>query len=294
MRVEDLADALGAIDPLYVQEAERRNDAKQADAEKIRHRLTWGMMRFPVAACFCLMVAGSAFGIWRYGSLGSEDGTAGGMESAAENRADIAEESAATDSAGMTEGNAEADGTDIVKDAAETGSGGYEIEETQIIVHEVEELSATYYDIAGPVTEQYFTAEELKDYYGVRILPKALPKGLPAAGELHQEYAIAYGEDGEVLSDNIKIAFANGDRELTISLRTMESGEVISFAEPDLETSVIAGRNVTIGHYSLGTGTAEEDGYLAIFEKGGVTFTLQSRNLSKEEFLSVLMDLMQD
>lgn len=294
MRVEDLAEAMGEIDPVYVQEAERWNAAQQTGSEKIGHRLTRGMQRFPVAACFCIMVAGSILGIWSYGNSRSEDGTAGGMESAAENRADIAEESAATDSAGMTEGNAEAGSTDIAKDAAETESGGYEIEETQIIIHEVEELSATYYDIAGPVTEQYFTAEELEAYYGVRFLPNILPKGLPTIGELHQEYAIAYGEDGEVLCDNIKIAFVGGDRELTIALRTKESGEVIAFAEPDLEASVIAGRNVTIGHYRVGNGTTEEDGYLAIFEKGGVTFTLQSRNLSEEEILSVLTDLVQD
>ena len=58
------------------------------------------------------------------------------------------------------------------------------------------------------------------------------------------------------------------------------------FEDDDLKTSVINNREVTIARLA-----AEDECYLAIFTKKGVTFTIQTKNLTEEELLMVLREL---
>ena len=58
------------------------------------------------------------------------------------------------------------------------------------------------------------------------------------------------------------------------------------FEDDDLKTSVINNREVTIARLA-----AEDECYLAIFTKEGVTFTIQTKNLTEEELLMVLREL---
>ena len=58
------------------------------------------------------------------------------------------------------------------------------------------------------------------------------------------------------------------------------------FEDDDLKTSVINNREVTIARLA-----AEDECYLAIFTKEGVTFTIRTKNLTEEELLMVLREL---
>ena len=71
----------------------------------------------------------------------------------------------------------------------------------------------------------------------------------------------------------------------SVSART-ESGIITEFEDDDLKTSVINNREVTIARLA-----AEDECYLAIFTKEGVTFTIQTKNLTEEELLMVLREL---
>ena len=78
----------------------------------------------------------------------------------------------------------------------------------------------------------------------------------------------------------------DGNRSLEIGVRTTESGIITEFEDDDLKTSVINNREVTIARLA-----AEDECYLAIFTKEGVTFTIQTKNLTEEELLMVLREL---
>ena len=66
MRVEDLIDAIGAIDPVYVEEAENLVRVKESRpvSLSLRERIRAGKkVLLPLAACLCLIAAGSAYGL---------------------------------------------------------------------------------------------------------------------------------------------------------------------------------------------------------------------------------------
>lgn len=299
MKMEELADAIGAIDPVYVEEAERWKRADGKSGAKRKNYRTWRLKRIlPVAACLCVAAAGGIYGVWNDGSPRTEDSIVGSAEYAADSAAEgmeSAAESAGLDSAEDTFSDASPEAS-----AATAESPGedldMEADGMRVVINEIEELQAAVCDIAETAEERYFTAEELEEYYGVRLLPDSLPEGFTSGETAEKEYTVLYDENGKVINDNIKLSFRNNDTagELDISVRTTESGEIISFAEPDPEISRIYGRDVTIGHYTARSGMIEESAYLAIFKKGGVTFTLQGRNLSEEDFLGVLENLIQD
>ena len=103
---------------------------------------------------------------------------------------------------------------------------------------------------AAPARTEYYTAEELETYYGIRILPGTLPDGFEPE-EAEQGYAVSYGDDGAVMDDNCKLVYPNGESggRLEISARTVDMGEITSFADTGLRTSEIYGTEMTVGHY---------------------------------------------
>lgn len=331
MRVEELIDAIGAIDPVYVREA-----------EEWRHRQTFlyrnRKVLLPLAACLGLIVLGSAYGLFRNGGLFGDKGMSGGagMESAADagagmdagaaapedaaaqpaeemaedagiNDADEAVQSAdaagAADVNGKT-GEAEAGegaaagsasdaagnaGPDQASGADRSESGGPD-RETHVVINEVAELRSEIYCMPGPASSQYLPPEELAAYYGVEVLPKELPEGYELTDVPAEGYAIAYDEKGHLLDDHIRLFYENADTggRFTLSVRTTESGEIISFADDALPVSLISGNEATIGHYTEGTGAAQKDAFLALFEKEGVQFAVQADGMDGNTFLAVL------
>ena len=88
----------------------------------------------------------------------------------------------------------------------------------------------------------------------------------------------------------IIIHFCMRVRMETEALRSVSArwnpGIITEFEDDDLKTSVINNREVTIARLA-----AEDECYLAIFTKEGVTFTIQTKNLTEEELLMVLREL---
>ena len=102
------------------------------------------------------------------------------------------------------------------------------------------------------------------------------------------ERSIYYNKDHQVVDDNNTFLYESedGNRSLEIGVRTTESGIITEFEDDDLKTSEINNREVTIARLA-----AEDECYLAIFTKEGVTFTIQTKNLTEEELLMVLREL---
>ena len=171
----------------------------------------------------------------------------------------------------------------------------------QITINEVSELTTIAIDV-GNGQEERMSAEELEQYYGVTVFPKNLPENRgayvqssiqPLDGEKEKnqttaERSIYYNKDHQVVDDNSTFLYESedGNRSLEIGVRTTESGIITEFEDDDLKTSVINNREVTSARLA-----AEDECYLAIFTKEGVTFTIQTKNLTEEELLMVLREL---
>lgn len=286
MKIEKLIDAIGQIKPEYIKEAETWKPSEKK-AHKRKGILQFKSLKrlLPVAACVCLLAAGGVYGLLNDGGAATEEST-GALESMEEAAEDSAGEG------GMADGAAPQDAADEAGiGEAESAAGA--VQQDRIIINEVKEFSGAVYCGVEPSREEFYTSVELQEYYGVRILPEELPEGLVLSDAEEQTYRVAYNEKDEVMDDNNKLIYQNakGDRKLEISVRTTESGEITSFADADLEASVIGGKEVAIGHYREGSTEAQSDGYLATFEKAGVSFTVQSTGLSEEEILLVLRGL---
>lgn len=266
MKKTDWIDVIGKIDPAYVKEAEQWSKA----AQKKRNLKHFTAM----AACVCILLAGAvvSFDLWVQNK-----------DTGAETESAVAE--------GMNEG---ASATD-----------------EQITINEVSELTTIAIDV-GNGQEERMSAEELEQYYGVTVFPKNLPENLVAYAEEHDtdtayvqssiqpldgekeknqttaERSIYYNKDHQVVDDNNTFLYESedGNRSLEIGVRTTESGIITEFEDDDLKTSEINNREVTIARLA-----AEDECYLAIFTKEGVTFTIQTKNLTEEELLMVLREL---
>lgn len=317
MRIEELTDAIGAIDFRFVEEAEQWRGAKK--------RLPRFCTLIPLAACLCLAVYGT-YGLLSRGGAAEPGEGAGGAKLTAEQAeeadgmkaADNAREGAGQDMGGSARasgsladsaesaggqkaetggtGSAVGQGTDgAAADSVEMDAGGEQTADgggMQIRVNEVKTFSSTIYDIAAPERVEWFSASELARYYGTVVVPERLPAGLVPKNADEACYAVAYDAKDQVADDNNTLNFSddNSGRTLDISVRTVEqAGEVISFADAGLEISLVNGREVTIGHYR---GRDGEDCFLAIFDVGSVMFTVQSRNLTEAELVGILAGLM--
>lgn len=309
MKIDELLDALGKIDPVYIEEAEKTRFARRRRAKY------W----VPAVACAALLVLGGSFGLWRLDngaadmaestgeaagaadmaeSTGDAAGTADMAESAAE-AADASDAAAPGEKADAAEGTASGNVAD--DGAAVTGAvpeyaenAGPEAAETVWKMNEVEELQTAVACGAAPASVEYYTAEQLEDYYGIRILPGTLPGDYALEDAAEKKYAVGYGSDGSVIEDNCTLLFkdAHGG-ELRISARTIDMGEMTSFADTKLAASEIGGTEVTVGHYRIGSsGSGESDAYLAIYEKDGVTVTVEGIAMKEADFKIVLESLL--
>lgn len=258
-KVEELLDVLGKIDPVYIEEAEK--------TRFVRRTKYW----IPVAACVALLVLGGTYGL-----LQLDGGKMQESDAAMESAAALPDSPVKEESAEYAVG-------------AELGKG-----EVLWNVNEVEDLQTAVACGAAPARTEYYTTEELETYYGIRILPGTLPDGFEPE-EAERGYAVSYGDDGEVMDDNCKLVYQNGESggRLEISARTVDMGEITSFADTGLRTSEIYGTKVTVGHYrTKGNGSSKADGYLAIYEKDGVTVTVEGTGIDEETFRAVLEDLL--
>ena len=254
-----------------------------------------------MAVCVCILLAGAvvSFDLWVQNK-----------DTGAETESAVAE--------GMNEGTSapnEGNETAVAK-AEEEQTESVESEsfadtDEQITINEVSELTTIAIDV-GNGQEERMSAEELEQYYGVTVFPKNLPENLVAYAEEHDtdtayvqssiqpldgekeknqttaERSIYYNKDHQVVDDNNTFLYESedGNRSLEIGVRTMESGIITEFEDDDLKTSEINNREVTIARLA-----AEDECYLAIFTKEGVTFTIRTKNLTEEELLMVLREL---
>lgn len=296
MKKTDWIDVIGKIDPAYVKEAEQWSKA----AQKKRNLKHFTAM----AACVCVLLAGAvvSFDLWvqnKDTGAETESAVAEGMNEGASAKNERNDTAIATAEEEQTE-EVEVTSVEESADANE-----------QIMINEVSELTTIAIDV-GNGQEERMSAEELEQYYGVTVFPKNLPENLVAYAEEHDtdtayvqssiqpldgekeknqttaERSIYYNKDHQVVDDNNTFLYESedGNRSLEIGVRTTESGIITEFEDDDLKTSVINNREVTIARLA-----AEDECYLAIFTKEGVTFTIQTKNLTEEELLMVLREL---
>ncbi|MBO5070390.1 MAG: hypothetical protein J6C37_08515 [Roseburia sp.] len=302
MKIDQIIDAIGKIKPEYVKEAEQWKPEEKSGKGTGKRPLPWKMKRLlPLAACLALVILGSTYGIWQYNSGYSGDKTAAeSMEMAQEDMASREEAAEERESDGMVsaEDGGESTGSGQSDEATqESAVNGNVTEEqpgdTKIKINEVNELATMIACGNAPARQEFYTAEELEDYYGVAILPEQLPEDLSLSNYGEQNYHVAYNEEDKVMDDNNHLIYQNRDesRKLEITVWTVEMGETTGFANNNLEKSQILGQEVIIGHFKNGTTGQETDGYLAVYEKSGVNFTVQSNGLTEEEFISALTGL---
>ena len=296
MKKTDWIDVIGKIDPAYVKEAEQWSKAAQKK-KNLKHFTA-------MAACVCILLAGAvvSFDLWvqnKDTGAETESAVAEGMNEGASAKNERNDTAIATAEEEQTE-EVEVTSVEESADANE-----------QITINEVSELTTIAIDV-GYGQEERMSAEELEQYYGVTVFPKNLPENLVAYAEEHDTdtaYAenttqslsgqkeekqtsdtrsIYYNKDHQVVDDNNTFLYESedGNRSLEIGVRTTESGIITEFEDDDLKTSVINNREVTIARLA-----AEDECYLAIFTKEGVTFTIRTKNLTEEELLMVLREL---
>ena len=296
MKKTDWIDVIGKIDPAYVKEAEQWSKA----AQKRRNLKHFTAM----AACVCILLVGAvvSFDLWvqnKDTGAETESAVAEGMNEGTSAKNERNDTAIATAEEEQTE-EVEVTSVEESADANE-----------QITINEVSELTTVAIDV-GNGQEERMSAEELEQYYGVTVFPKNLPENLVAYAEEYDtdtayaqssiqpldgekeknqtsaERSIYYNKDHQVVDDNNTFLYESedGNRSLEIGVRTTESGIITEFEEDDLKTSVINNRDVTIARLA-----AEDECYLAIFTKEGVTFTIRTKNLTEEELLMVLREL---
>ena len=296
MKKTDWIDAIGKIDPAYVKEAEQWSKAAQKK-RNLRHFTA-------MAACVCILLAGAvvSFDLWVQNQdtgAETESAVAEGINEGTSAKNERNDTAIATAEEEQTE-EVEVTSVEESADANE-----------QITINEVSELTTVAIDV-GYGQEERMSAEELEQYYGVTVFPKNLPESLVAYAEEHDtdtayvqssiqpldeekeknqttaERSIYYNKDHQVVDDNNTFLYESedGNRSLEIGVRTTESGIITEFEDDDLKTSVINNREVTIARLA-----AEDECYLAIFTKEGVTFTIRTKNLTEEELLMVLREL---
>ena len=296
MKKTDWIDVIGKIDLAYVKEAEQWSKAAQKK-KNLRHFTA-------MAACVCILLAGAvvSFDLWvqnKDTGAETESAVAEGMSEGTSAKNERNDTAIATAEEEQTE-EVEVTSVEESADANE-----------QITINEVSELTTVAIDV-GYGQEERMSAEELEQYYGVTVFPKNLPENLVAYAEEYDtdtayaqssiqpldgekeknqtsaERSIYYNKDHQVVDDNNTFLYESedGNRSLEIGVRTMESGIITEFEDDDLKTSVINNRDVTIARLA-----AEDECYLAIFTKEGVTFTIRTKNLTEEELLMVLREL---
>ena len=149
-------------------------------------------------------------------------------------------------------------------------------------------MESIAYDVAEPDQIVSYDAAGLEEYFGTKICPSSIPDGFILSDGV---YHVGYDKAGEAVDDNNSLIYSDesGERTLKIGVRTTESGIVTRFTDTHLATSLVHGITVTAGCYPIGqTGGYS---YVAVFEKDGVIFTIESSGLTEQRFITVIGEL---
>ena len=277
MKADDLIDAFGNIDPKYVSDAEVEIKSKSQMKRMfyvIREKISLEKEQpahITISAAMCMTAvvliigAGMFYGRIRNGYSGSKNNSV---------------ETVFNDYDGMY-------GSTAAGSADEAGVETAE-EDTGLIFNEIREMESIAYDMAEPDQVVSYDAAGLEEYFGTKICLTSIPDGLSLSDDV---YHVGYDKAGEAVDDNNGLIYSDesGERTLKIGVRTTESGIVTRFTDTHLATSLVHGITVTAGRYQSGqTGIYN---YIAIFEKEGVVFTIESSGLTEQGFITVIGEL---
>ena len=292
MKTDDLLDALGEADPAYIQEAE---DVRYLGARK-KHFMQ-------MAACVALLLIGGSYGIWQqYESTARTDMAKTESAETADTYEAVASDGDMTSDAAAPDGTAES-AEEYEAAAQSTAGDGNGIQEAaqpesaagiDWYFNEVEELQTSIACGAEAAKTVSLTEEQLQNYYGIKVIPDAIPDGYVQTDE-EKTYQIGYDADGNVIDDNCVMRYENSETAgwFTIRARSTDIGEMTSYVSGGLKPMTVSGVKVTAAHYPAGSsGGTFTDGYLATYKKNGVTVNVQSEGLSRDEFCALVENLL--
>lgn len=274
-------DLIGKIDPVYVEEAEQWSKAAQ---KKTRRRRFTAM-----AACICvlLITAIASFDLF-FPKKEAPAEMAANPESAADTDQTILNEAApASEKTDKNDSSTpeQVKESDDISTSVQTAVNDFASASEQININEINSMKCLAIDI-NIDHDADLSGNEMEEYYGVKIFPESLPADLTDESLTGKLY---YNDKNQVIADNNVFEYRapDGKKYLQIGVRTIESGEIIQFADDGLAASVINGTCVTIAKIT----DEKLECYTAVFEKDKVKFTIQTKNLTLDELLSILREL---
>ena len=274
-------DLIGKIDPVYVEEAEQWSKAAQ---KKTRRRRFTAM-----AACICvlLITAIASFDLF-FPKKEAPAEMAANPESAADTDQTILNEAApASEKTDKNDSSTpeQVKESDDISTSVQTAVSESASASEQININEIDSLECLAIDM-NIDHDADLSGNEMEEYYGVKIFPESLPADLADESLTGKLY---YNDKNQVIADNNVFEYRapDGKKYLQIGVRTIESGEIIQFADDGLAASVINGIYVTIAKIT----DEKQECYTAVFEKDNVKFTIQTKNLTPDELLSILREL---
>ena len=274
-------DLIGKIDPVYVEEAEQWSKAAQ---KKTRRRRFTAM-----AACICvlLITAIASFDLF-FPKKEAPAEMAANPESAADTDQTILNEAApASEKTDKNDSSTpeQVKESDDISTSVQTAVSESASASEQININEIDSLECLAIDM-NIDHDADLSGNEMEEYYGVKIFPESLPADLADESLTGKLY---YNDKNQVIADNNVFEYRapDGKKYLQIGVRTIESGEIIQFADDGLAASVINGIYVTIAKIT----DEKQECYTAVFEKDNVKFTIQTKSLTLDELLSILREL---
>ena len=274
-------DLIGKIDPVYIEEAEQWNKAAQKKTRR-RHFVS-------MAACICILLitAIASFDLF-FPKKEAPAEMAANPESAADTDQTILNEAApASEKTDKNDSSTpeQVKESDDISTSGQTAVSEFASASEQININEIDSLECLAIDM-NIDHDADLSGNEMEEYYGVKIFPESLPADLTDENLTGKLY---YNDKNQVIADNNVFEYRapDGKKYLQIGVRTTESGEIIQFADDGLAASVINGIYVTIAKIT----DEKQECYTAVFEKDNVKFTIQTKNLTPDELLSILREL---
>ena len=274
-------DLIGKIDSVYIEEAEQWNKAAQKKTRR-RHFVS-------MAACICILLitAIASFDLF-FPKKEAPAEMAANPESAADTDQTILNEAApASEKTDKNDSSTpeQVKESDDIYTSGQTAVSEFASASEQININEIDSLECLAIDM-NIDHDADLSGNEMEEYYGVKIFPESLPADLTDDNLTGKLY---YNDKNQVIADNNVFEYRapDGKKYLQIGVRTTESGEIIQFADDGLAASVINGTCVTIAKIT----DEKQECYTAVFEKDKVKFTIQTKNLTPDELLSILREL---
>ena len=274
-------DLIGKIDSVYIEEAEQWNKAAQKKTRR-RHFVS-------MAACICILLitAIASFDLF-FPKKEAPAEMAANPESAADTDQTILNEAApASEKTDKNDSSTpeQVKESDDISTSGQTAVSEFASASEQININEIDSLECLAIDM-NIDHDADLSGNEMEEYYGVKIFPESLPADLTDENLTGKLY---YNDKNQVIADNNVFEYRapDGKKYLQIGVRTTESGEIIQFADDGLAASVINGTCVTIAKIT----DEKQECYTAVFEKDKVKFTIQTKNLTPDELLSILREL---